>query len=535
MRTSLLLLLALTACSENQIVQKDGLVDDVDDGSEPDIEVEPASINFGSVDVSSGEPVVETVVVRNVGTAALELQDLTLEDATAPYTLSAFGAVLLQPGEETQFTVTFDPQTAEARTTRVLIDNNDPDEDPALVDLTGDGVAPAIQIDPATYDFGVLYIGCGDTVPITISNVGNADLRVTEFEYTTGSPDEIGFDQDIATNDVLPWTIAPGDSRVVYVAYDPLNDRSDDAYLTVYSNDPLQPDARAQQVGTGAVYGENADLFDQPIRGETDIIFTLDWSGSMSDDIALVQSNFDVFLATLAEMDADYHVSAVVRDSGCAVGDVPFLDSSMSPDEQQDLFDVLIGDSGSAGGYTEMGFTILEAAFTETNLESGGCNEGMIRDDATLAIVGVTDEPEQSLNPYSYYVSLFQGMKSDPDDVIMHAIAGDYPRGCGSATAGTGWYEATVATGGLFLSICATDWASHLEALAEGSAANLSRFELTQWPVPETITVRINGTRVTEGWEYNETPNSVDFDDDHVPEGGSTIEVEYMVSGDCER
>ncbi len=68
----------------------------------------------------------------------------------------------------------------------------------------------------------------------------------------------------------------------------------------------------------------------------------------------------------------------------------------------------------------------------------------------------VSDEPEQSVNPYTYYVSLFQGMKADPDDVVIHAVAGDYPGGCGSASAGTGYYEATVATGGVFLSICAS-------------------------------------------------------------------------------
>ena len=148
--------------------------------------------------------------------------------------------------------------------------------------------------------------------------------------------------------------------------------------------------------------------------------------------------------------------------------------------------------------------------------------------------MGVSDEPEQSVNNYSYYVSLFQSLKSDPDDVIFHAIGGDYPSGCGSASAYTGFYEATVATGGLFLSICATDWGSHLEALAEGSTADLSSFELTDWPVSETISVRIDGITTTVGWEYNATDNAIDFDSDYVPEGGSTIEIEYALYGDCD-
>ena len=149
-------------------------------------------------------------------------------------------------------------------------------------------------------------------------------------------------------------------------------------------------------------------------------------------------------------------------------------------------------------------------------------------------MVGVTDEVEQSANPWSYYTALFQGFKRDPDDLIMHAIAGDYPAGCGGNEPGRGWYEATVATGGLFLSICAEDWASHLEALAEGSASDLSSFELTQWPVPATVSVQIDGVPSTTGWTYNSTDNSVDFDEDHVPLGGSTIEVQYALFGDCD-
>jgi len=535
MRTSFILFLALAGCSETQLVQKDGLVSDVDSGAEPDITVDPSSINFGSVDVSSGEPIVQVVTVTNDGDAALELHNLTLQDASAPYTLSAFGQVLLQPGESTQFTVTFDPTTADATSTKVLIDNNDPDENPSLVDIQGAGIAPAIQLDPSVYDFGTLYIGCGSTIAMNVNNVGNADLVVSGFDYVTASDTELAYDADLGTNGPLPWTIPAGSAKAIYLSYDPLDTYHDEGYLTVHSNDPLQPDAQAHQTGAGNEYGQNLDVYEQPTRGMTDIVFTLDWSGSMDDNIAQVQSNFDTFLATLVDMDADYQVAVIVGDDGCVLTeDRPYISSTMSADLQQDGFTTMIGSAMNAGGYTEMGFTLLEAAMSEDNLGSGGCNEGMLREDATLAVVGVTDEPEQSLNPWDYYVTFLQSQKSDPDKVIVHAIAGDYPSGCGSAEPGHGWYEASVATGGLFLSICATDWASHLEALAEGSAANLTRFELTSAPVPETIRVTINGVPSTVGWTFDETANTVVFDDDHVPEGGSTIEIEYSLLGDCD-
>ena len=57
----------------------------------------------------------------------------------------------------------------------------------------------------------------------------------------------------------------------------------------------------------------------------------------------------------------------------------------------------------SYGSYTEKAFMMLEATLAES-VDSGGCNWGLLREDATLNVVGVSDEPEQSINNYSYYV-----------------------------------------------------------------------------------------------------------------------------------
>ena len=91
-----------------------------------------------------------------------------------------------------------------------------------------------------------------------------------------------------------------------------------------------------------------------------------------------------------------------------------------------------------------------------------------------------------------------------------------------------------LATGGLFLSICSTDWAGHLEDLAAESVSINDSFELTQIPVPQTIEVAIDGISSTVGWEYDASINSVVFETDYIPAGGSQIEIEYMVMPDCE-
>lgn len=525
-------------CSDYTVTTDKGYQGGVSDEGQPDIVVDPEEVDFGDVPVdttSAPDTSSQVVVVSNEGDADLHIEDIYLADETAPFTVGAISSVLIQPGGTAQFTVTFTPVTAADSSTKVEIESDDPDEPLTEVKLTGTGVAPVIDVVPADYDFGTLYIGCTGEEPLTISNVGNADLVVSDFAYNTAS-DDLTFDPAEDVNGSLPWTLAPGESTEVYVDYAPLDEYPDSAYLTVESNDPYTPSLTVTQTGSGVLAGEYTDVFEQPIKGATDIIFALDRSCSMLDNLTNVSNNFGTFVNTLVTLDADYHVAAVVDDDGCINGRELYIDNSFSASEAEDTITTMMDLSYAYGYYganTERAFSLMEACLSE--IGSGGCNEGLVRDEAKLNLVGVSDEKEQSPNPWSYYVTLFQSLKSNPDDVVFHAIGGDYPSGCGgTASAYTGMYEATVATGGVFLSICATDWGSHLEALAEGSVAQLDTFELTETPVPETITVKIDGISSTVGWSYDASTNSVVFDSDYIPEGGSTIEVNYALYGNCD-
>jgi len=227
----------------------------------------------------------------------------------------------------------------------------------------------------------------------------------------------------------------------------------------------------------------------------------------------------------------DYRIMATVEDNGCINGADLYIDNTYAAADAQAVMSTMVAYDSTYASNTERAFMLLEANLSQTG--SGDCNEGAIREDSVLNLVGVSDEPEQSTNNYTYYVALFQSLRDDPDKLVMHAVGGDYPSGCGGNAAYTGYYEATVATGGLFLSICATDWGEHLAVLTEGTTDSLDSFELADWPVAETIVVRIDGIATSTGWSYDEADNTVVFEADHVPTGGSTIEIEYALYGDC--
>ena len=527
--------LVAVGCNEYGIVEDPNNVDVLDNDLSPNIEVQPTEVTFGQVNANSESS--QVINILNTGEGDLHILHIGLDDDSAPYDLGAVGSVLIPPSQATSFMVTFQPDTAVNSTAKILIESDDPDEPTAEVLLSGDGIAPIIDVDPVDYDFGKLYIGCEGLQAVTISNQGNAELEISSFTYNTGSTD-LFFDADTAVNGALPWYLAPGAQVEVWIDYAPLDEYQDLAYLMVDSSDPFTPTIMATQSGNGELWGLNEDVFEQPINGATDILFALDWSCSMMDDIANVQANFSSFLTTMASMDADYHVAVVVEDSGCILGGDTYIDSSLTESDAQSIFDTMVGTTSNQGVNTERLFSLFESALSSSNRNSGGCNEGFYRDDAKLNLVAISDEPEQSGQAYTYYVSLFQSLKSDSDDMVFHAVAADNPQNGGGNTCAASYdprYEdATTATAGLYLSICATDWGGHLEALAENSTADLSSFELTDIPVPETITVEVDGITTTSGWSYNAVDNSVDFDADYIPEGGSSVEVGYALYGDCE-
>jgi hypothetical protein len=530
----LLLLLTLIGCNEYGIVEDPNNIGAIDNLKEPDILVSPLTIDFGRIDAKNS--VTEIVTIQNIGEGELHIINVEFDLADSIYSIGTIGSVLIPPDGVTNFSITFDPITAAQENNRIFIDSDDPDEPTTVVQLLGEGLAPVIDISPAEYDFGQMYIGCDESLPITITNIGNMDLEVSEFSFVTAG--DLYFDADVSINGSLPWVLPPNNSVEVWVDYFPLDEFSDTSYLTTLSSDSVSPTNLTMQHGSGIEYGNNKDSFEQPINGSTDILFGLDWSCSMYDDIANVQANFSAFISTLASMDSDYHVAVVVEDSGCILGGDSYIDNNMPESDQQAIFTTMIGTSANQGSNTERIFSLFESALTSNNRGNGGCNEGFYRDDAKLNLIAVSDEPEQSSNPYTYYTSLFQSLKQDTDDLAMHAIAADNPSN-GSSSCGASYnarYEdATIDTSGIYLSICATDWGSHLETLAENASQDLSSFELTGNPVEETIEVAVDGITTVGTWEYNQTDNTIDFELDHVPEGGSTIDVEYTLMGDCQQ
>jgi len=96
-----------------------------------------SSVDFGQLNANDSG-VQKTFTIRNVGAMDLTLGSIT-KDGTDPsvFTVSTPGTATLAPGDSTNFTITFDPPTAGAKSASIHIANNDADENTFDIGLTG--------------------------------------------------------------------------------------------------------------------------------------------------------------------------------------------------------------------------------------------------------------------------------------------------------------------------------------------------------------------------------------------------------------
>ena len=268
-----------------------------------------------------------------------------------------------------------------------------------------------------------------------------------------------------------------------------------------------------------AWYTDEWELMKDP---PADIVFLVDQSCSMNDDQSRLASNFSYFITELSNYTNNWHVMVVNDDNGCTNSGVltPATSNFAS------LFTYAVGAGG--GGYTESLLTVAQNAVQQMN----GCNSGFMRSNAMLHMVMVSDEPEQSGGSWSNYVQEIINLKGSASLVRLSAIAGDYPSGCYSAAYGSGYYEAANYTGGAFLSICASSWASYMSILA-ATSINQDTFELSAPAAEETIEVFINGNLRTDKWYYDVGLQSVVLEDD-IPEGGDRVKIDYAALATCD-
>ncbi len=439
---------------------------------------------------------------------------------------------------------------------------DDPPDKPIPVD-TGDTeppdlTAPDIELEPTSLDFGYVMKDCdSDPQDVTISNVGDADLLIDTIDFVGTSSGAFSYS---GTADI----IAPGDSAVLSVVFTPTAWITyDDVELEVVSNDPDENPAYLPTTGVGSEDPYFEETFQQGEPGPVDILWVVDNSGSMEDEILRVKEEFETFIGEFIDMDLDFHLGAITtdmdfpEDSGQLQGDPTYFDNTHS--DPEGAFGTTIDEIYSVtGSGSERGLEAVQAALQEPLLS--GANAGFYRDttdDGTPVAVHtivVTDEDDDSSVSSSSFSSWYNGLKSDPDTANFSAICGDpvsssnWMGGCMEwdtssgrlleASAGTKYVEVVDATGGYWASICTAEFNEALQYLSLETMGMSAVYELTYEPSSIALTtVEVNGATVSysavDGWTYTTDNNAVNFHGEAIPEPSAEIYVNYPYDGGC--
>ena len=161
------------------------------------------------------------------------------------------------------------------------------------------------------------------------------------------------------------------------------------------------------------------------------MLWVLDNSCSMSDKIQAVEQGLDSFIDSFVDMGLDYRIGVITTDmddpaqSGQLQGTPSVLDSStMTRQQIIDCFDSAY-DANSPGSGDERP---MEASYAALDTPGYAISDGLVRTDAHLSIILMTDEEDGSSNNASYWTTWAEGLKSDPGMVNVSGLipqAGD--------------------------------------------------------------------------------------------------------------
>jgi hypothetical protein len=214
----------------------------------PVLALAPAALDFGEVLV--GAATAASVTVTNAGNAPLEVGAVAACAGTSPDFSASAAAFTVAPGTSQELVVTFAPTLAGASTGCIALSTNDPAAASATVQVAGAGrapPAPAMSVEPATLAFGSVRRESSKVLYATVRNAGTAELAVSAIARCAGTSREFAFSS-------APFTVAPGASRRVYVAYRPADRGSDLGCVVLTTNDATAPSFALTLTGSSGSY-----------------------------------------------------------------------------------------------------------------------------------------------------------------------------------------------------------------------------------------------------------------------------------------
>ncbi len=524
------------------------IIGKVDGKQECELKATPRRVVFGLVGVGRSKKL--SVSLSNEGWGDCKISSLNIA-GTKPGGNNAFQlASRVQPpitissGSNVRLEVAYTPpQELPGYEGTLTIASNDKANPSYTIQLNGSSGTLCLELVPSSMDFGSSKFGCSTpTRKIQVFNLGAAkcqkSISITKIGLATGTTPEFR----IMSAPPVPKTLNAGESIVIGMSYKPKTVGVDTGTLEIENNVQGQSPVTVPLVGEGVSTDEQKDVFKQLQRPLTDIMFVVDDSCSMGDDQKSLAKNFQSFINWAVRLNVDYQIMVTTTDvtgrrapAGCARGNPKIVTPQTPSPIAAFQANVRVGISGSA---SELG---LEAAYRALiPPASTGCNKGFFRKAASLSMIFVSDEKDQSKQQVQFYISFFRSLKGfrNLDLIRASVVVGPPPSGCRGSGGGGGfaqssprYWQVAKDLKGVQESICSSNWSATLSNIGSITFGYRTQFFLSRQADPKTLKVKVNGTTVKksaqDGWQYDATNNSVNFSKSSIPPPGATVQIEY--------
>lgn len=539
----------------------------------------PAQLSFGLVPVET--LVNQGVLLTNTGSErclfrAFEVHDLSGPAGAFLVARGQSDELFLEPGESHSVIVELIPRAVGAHTATLEYYVSDPNY-AGGIQLRGVGIDEGLLVSPRELDFGVIQPDCATReLTVNMYNVLSGNITIERIEIDSMST-EFVLTQVPAGIPAPPGagaTMSPGDTLTFNVHYQPTDLGPDVGLVEIYVAGQTEPYI-VSLFGRATVDGLNEEHFKQADEALVDVLFVVDNSCSMGDNQASLVQNFTSFIRYADSQGLDYRIAVVTTDAdgfagttfGCP-SPLPatrppgtgqgscgyFADGSLvtsvvdpnwriiTPDEapSTEVAFTAIANQGTFGSGDEKEFEAAYMALSAPIIN--GWNAGFLRSEASLAIIMVGDEREDSLRPVDFYVNFFLSIKGarNRDRFSASVIGSTQDETCPSQDGldPIRLHQMVARTGGVFESICTADWSVTLENLGLAVFGYRANFLLTSQPTPGSITVEVDGVLVEATgpagqvrWRFDSDTNAVAFGANAIPEPGSEIIIRY--ESDC--
>jgi len=210
-------------------------------GVRADLRASSGTIDFGEVRV--GESLDTTIVVTNTGNKAVVLSGATVDDDA--FQVIGFELVEVLPLGSTFVRLRYSPAQPQADATTLVILTNEPSQPRFELPVLGTGTSPTMEVQPQELLFGNVNLGRDTRLLLSVTNSGNADLRVSGLHI-----DGDAFRLERSVSEASPIVVAPGRAQLLDVVFLPLVSGAHRGSLTIVSDAPESP-IEISLLGTG--------------------------------------------------------------------------------------------------------------------------------------------------------------------------------------------------------------------------------------------------------------------------------------------